>query len=65
MWLRTKRRYYNKPIMGNPCGRGRCKDTTCDLCGLYSPTILGVRVPRWLGSIGFKLEEWLYCRKMK
>lgn len=52
-------------IMGNPCGKSRCKDTTCDWCRFYSPTILGIRVPKRIGNLGFKFEAWLCYRKIE
>lgn len=49
-----------KPFMENPCMGGRCMRTDCKRCTRYTPTCFGIRVPRWLGNILFRLEEWLF-----
>lgn len=41
------------PFMGNPCMHGYCRYADCKKCTYYSPTIFGIRVPRWLG------EHWI------
>lgn len=52
-----------KPFMGNPCMHGHCMRTDCEKCWAYTPTCFGVKVPRWLGNILFRLEEWLFRPK--
>lgn len=47
-------------FMGNPCGYGNCMSTECEKCPHYKPTFYGVRVPRWLGNILFKIEYILW-----
>lgn len=49
-----------KCFMGNPCGFGYCKRSDCEKCGMYKPTVYGIRVPRFVGNLGFKLEVWLW-----
>ena len=46
-------------FMGNPCGYGNCLSDECEKCSHYKPTFFGVRVPRRLGNILFKIEGWL------
>lgn len=48
-----------KPFMGNLCGFGNCLSTSCDKCGHYKPTLLGIKIPRKLASLFFKLEHKL------
>ena len=43
-------------FMGNPCGYGNCMSTECERCPHYKPTFFGVRVPRWLGNVLFRIE---------
>ena len=45
-----------KIFMGNPCGYGNCMRTDCEKCCHYTPTMFGVKVPKWLGNIGFWIE---------
>jgi hypothetical protein len=47
-------------FMGNPCGYGNCMSTECEKCPHYKPTFFGIRVPRWLGNLLFKIEFLLY-----
>lgn len=47
-------------FMGNPCGYGNCMSDECEKCPYYKPTFFGIRVPRWLGNILFKIEFLLY-----
>lgn len=48
-----------RPFMGNPCGYGYCMSSECEKCPHYTPTCFGVKVPRWLGNILFRFEQWL------
>ena len=45
-----------KLFMDNPCGFGNCMSTECEKCSHYKPTFFGMRVPRWLGNILFRIE---------
>lgn len=55
-----------KPFMGNPCMHEYCMSGECKKCCFYKPTCFGIRVPRWLGNILFRFENWLFKpRKMK
>ena len=45
-----------KLFMGNPCGYGNCMRTDCEKCYHYTPTMFGLKVPIWLGNIGFWIE---------
>ena len=45
-----------KFFMGNPCGYGNCMRTDCEKCCHYTPTMFVVKVPKWLGNIGFWIE---------
>ena len=50
-----------KNFMGNPCGYGNCMSIECEKCSHYKPTFFGMRVPKWLGNllfkVGFLLQE--------
>ena len=46
-------------FMGNACMYPNCKSTACKICSYYKPTMFGKRVPRWLGNLGFKIENFL------
>ena len=48
--------------MGNPCGFGNCRETECEKCPCFSPTIFNIRVPKWIAVIGYRLE-WLLNKK--
>lgn len=52
-------------FMGNPCGRGNCKGTECEKCSLFNPTIFDVKVPKWIGILGFRLEAVLNIYHLK
>lgn len=60
-----KKNIFSPVFMGNRCGCGYCKDTRCDICPLFTPTAFGIKVPKWLGRIGFKIECSLLYRHMK
>ena len=45
-----------KIFMGNSCGYGNCMRTDCEKCCHYTPTMFDVKVPKWLGNIGFRIE---------
>ena len=45
-----------KNFMGNPCGYGNCQSTECKKCPHYKPIFFGMRVPRYLGNILFRIE---------
>ena len=47
-------------FMGNPCGYGNCMSTQCEKCPHYKPTFFGMKVPRWLGNILFRIETLIY-----
>lgn len=49
-----------KLFMGNPCGYGNCMRTDCEKCCYYIPTIFGIKVPKWLGNIGFWIEYQIF-----
>lgn len=49
-----------KIFMGNPCGYGNCMRTDCEKCCHYTPTMFGVKVPKWLGNIGFWIEWQMF-----
>lgn len=49
-----------KLFMGNPCGYGNCMRTGCEKCCCYTPTIFGVKVPRWLGNLGLCIEYQMF-----
>lgn len=49
-------------FMGNPCGYGNCLSEECEKCSHYKPTFFGMRVPRWLGNILFRVEFSLQKR---
>lgn len=49
-----------KIFMGNPCGYGNCMRTDCEKCCYYTPTMFGVKVPKWLGNIGFWIEWQMF-----
>ena len=49
-----------KIFMGNPCGYGNCMRTDCEKCCHYTPTMFGVKVPKWLGNIGFWIEWQIF-----
>lgn len=49
-------------FIDNPCGYGNCMSTECEKCPHYKPTFFGIRVPRWLGNILFKIEFLLQRR---
>lgn len=49
----------SKIFMSNPCGYGNCMSDECEKCPHYKPTFFGVRVPRRLGNILFRIEGWL------
>lgn len=49
-----------KFFMGNPCGYVNCMRTHCEKCCHYTPTIFGVKVPKWLGNIGFWIEWQMF-----
>lgn len=53
------------PFMGNSCMYGYCHRTDCEKCSYYSPTIFGIRVPRWLGNFGFWVEYQIDKHKNK
>ena len=46
-----------KPFMTNACYHPYCKSVNCEKCFFYNPKFLGVRVPRFIGNLLFKLEE--------
>lgn len=50
-----------KPFMGNPCMYPHCMRADCEKCSNYKPTCFGIRVPKWLSNILFRLEARL-CR---
>lgn len=52
-----------KIFMGNPCGYGNCMRTDCEKCCHYTPTMFGVKVPKWLGNIGFWIEWQMFKLK--
>lgn len=54
-----------RPFMGNPCGYGYCMSSECEKCPHYTPTCFGVKVPRWLGNILFRVEQRLFRLKNK
>jgi len=45
--------------MSNPCLMPNCKSTACSICSYYKPKLFGISVPRWIGNIGFRVENWL------
>lgn len=49
-----------KIFMGNPCGYGNCMRTDCEKCCHYTPTMFSVKVPKWLGNIGFWIEWQMF-----
>ena len=49
-----------KIFMGNPCGYGNCMRTDCEKCCHYTLTMFGVKVPKWLGNIGFWIEYQMF-----
>lgn len=51
--------------MGNPCGYGNCKEAHCIKCPCFKPTICDVRVPKWIGIIGFNIEAWITYEILK
>lgn len=54
-----------KTFMGNPCMHGYCMIINCNKCRFYTPTCFGIKVPKWLGNLLFKLEWWLSSRNVK
>ena len=44
-------------FMGNPCGFGNCMSTECKKCSHYQPTFLGMRIPKKLGNILYKIQN--------
>lgn len=46
-----------KPFMENNCYHPYCKETDCEKCFFFNPKFLGIRVPKFLGNILFKLED--------
>lgn len=45
-----------KPFMSKNCGHPHCRSVNCDKCYFYRPAAFGIRVPRWLGNLLYKLE---------
>lgn len=45
-----------KTFMTNNCYHPYCKSVNCEKCFFYSPRFFGIRVPKFLGNILYKLE---------
>lgn len=45
-----------KPFMSNKCGHPHCRTGACDKCYFYRPAAFDIPVPKWLGSLLYKLE---------
>lgn len=46
-------------FMTNTCYHPHCKQTNCEECFFYSPRFFGIRVPRFIGNILYKIEHIL------
>lgn len=45
-----------KPFMQNICGYGNCKNTNCTYCKYYNPHIYKIKVPKFIGNLGYYIE---------
>lgn len=52
-----------RPFMENICMHPHCMNPTCEECSFFTPKAFGIRVPKRLGLVLFKLEESLYRRR--
>lgn len=46
-----------KPFMSNICGYGNCKEINCSHCKNYNPHIYKIKVPKFIGDIGYFIEN--------
>ena len=45
-----------KSFMRNICGYGNCKNTDCTHCQYYNPHIYKIKVPKFIGNLGYYIE---------
>lgn len=46
-------------FMSNPCGYPHCMEVDCCSCRHFKPMFLGIRVPKMIGKLLYRLESFL------